>query len=149
MTDVSDFKQQEWLNKEQELLRLADYICAEEECTESATQAHICYYLGNTSIWKLPAGAYKCYCKKHREERRSAEGALRIMLAAFTTNELEVLHRNLEVLGGLPVNKRGDRAQIIEQVFAESKKKLESNSFMMQWHGDNAFEDEDNEEFDE
>lgn len=133
MANFSDFHDQRWIDKSAEIFRRADYQC--EDCDARATLVHICYYPKDRKIWELPEDAYKCYCGLHFEDRKNTEGALKKILAGFSTNELDSLLRMLQELARMPL---GKRATIMEQLYADSKKKHSRH--------DNFFEDEEDEE---
>jgi hypothetical protein len=119
MTDLWEFGSQEWISKEKELLRLANYKCA-EGCDEEAKKVYVCYFLRDRRIWDLPKDAYKCYCKRHWTDRLKIDSEIRVRLAAFTIIDLDTLHRVLEGMAGIRDNKR---AKMMEQLYVEAKNK--------------------------
>ena len=138
MADFSDFKDQNWIDKKEELLRRANYNCA-EDCDSRATHVHVCYYVKGRKIWELPDDAYKCYCRKDWETRRNAEDALRVSLAHLSISDLDILNETLQKLVAVPPNELG---QMIEQMYSEAKKKLE-NAFAKRPQSNEVGDEED------
>jgi hypothetical protein len=133
MSNFTDFKDQSWINKSNEILRRRGYQC--EDCDVPATCVHICYYQKGRKIWEYQDDAYKCYCQYHFEIRRDTESDLKKILVAFSTDELDRLHLIMKNLSNMPL---GKRATIMEQLYADAKNKHSPyNAFM---------EDEESEE---
>lgn len=119
MANPYDFEDPDWLLRKEELLRRADYRCAEDGGHE-AKSVHVCYYVKGRKLWEFPDDAYKCYCPRDWEMRRNVEEGLKITLASFSISEIDVLN---ETLKHLAVARPTERARIIEQAFNEAKNK--------------------------
>jgi len=129
MANLSEFQDQRWLDKREELLRRANYIC--EYCGEYDVdaQVHICYYPRGKRLWEFPEDAYKCYCPQHRTERQNAEDALRVVLAKFVTDDLDRIHLAIKELSDFPENKRSQFAEQLRNDIKKQRLKLEEFEF--------------------
>ncbi|MEK6323798.1 MAG: hypothetical protein AABN33_19315 [Acidobacteriota bacterium] len=119
MANFADkFNDPRWAEKRASVLARADYKC--DACDEERyLDAHICYWEKDREPWDYPDEAYRCYCAAHMRERRLVERDIRVLLAAFSIDELDSLHLAVKALAGIPSVNRGPR---VERLYVAAKK---------------------------